>query len=675
LKPGAFFTIAREGTVAAAKADDTYSTSLNFLGTGVWVESKAGKKIDSVGIYHLNEMDSSLDVPSPCTNGISLVTFQPDRILAETYHRVAFTGVDARDFSPAVSSLATEPSPSAKRQSSPDPAAEAHGTAKDGETARVATDLVGEAAFVPLVPTAVWSGFSEGGALTSEKGDGESRIAASIAELPADGITPVLTDTGYRYPYFRFALPERSTKSTGSGTFVAHGKAMPGQEIQLSSWNNDKSVWKQLSVADADADGAFEVSGTIPASAGQHPLVLLQAGPRTEKRFDENANGEFENPANYDLAISHITDTQYLTEAYPELYDNVAKWIVDNAETRKIAFATHTGDMVQNWVDPNQPTDRAILEFERASESEAILDKAGIPNSVLPGNHDSMRGMDETLFNTYFGPDRYAGTAWYQGSIGVGDNSSNFSTFERAGAKFLMLSISYGFGERELKWATKVVESHPDFNVVISTHEHVTPKGVAESPTHSASKRWLSRGDLLWDQVIAPHRNVVLVLSGHYHGVGEIRTEDAGGIPGHSVVELVADYQEFRTETGERATGFQRLLQIDLSAGAVSVNTFSQRLNASASYPYDYMQFLPETGLSNWPANGRPWNIIARGLQNRYDASDDEFVAKVQFEYTKSLSVSAIGYVPDPAETDGSARGSRPQENDFAGRALPSPVF
>ena len=83
------------------------------------------------------------------------------------------------------------------------------------------------------------------------------------------------------------------------------------------------------------------------------------------------------------------------------------------------------------------------------------------------------------------------------------------------------------------------------------------------------------------------------MLSGHFHGLGRIVTEDAGGIEGHTVVEMVADYQEFRTHSGERSTGFQRLLQLDLAGGRIAVDTFSSNLGAHASFPYDYEQFVP----------------------------------------------------------------------------------
>ena len=145
---------------------------------------------------------------------------------------------------------------------------------------------------------------------------------------------------------------------------------------------------------------------------------------------------------------------------------------------------------------------------------------------------------------------------------------------------------------------------------------------------------------------IAPNRNVIVVLSGHFHGLGSIVTENAGGIPGHTVLESLADYQEFRTHTGERATGFARLLQFDIGADRVGVDALSSTLGAMTSYSYDYEQFRPDNGSESTASNDRPWRIIADGLQSRYTAADDHFTVDIALQYpkaviTRGLSVTA----------------------------------
>lgn len=616
LGPGKTWLMARAGTVEARRSAATFDTSFNFLGSGAWVADSTGQRIDSVGIFAANEMDHDNVTASPCSKGIALTTYQPDRLEGESFRRSRFTGIDADDF------VAARASPGQI-----DEVAVADALATVGAPPVIAPREVRDMASPAGKPArviAAWSGVSEG-PLSQLAGENERAI-------DPDSHDP-MADSAWGSPYQRFEL-ERGTLEVGSAIQWS-GLATGRSEVQLSVWNGTE--WKLIGV-ETPVNGAVVIGGVLDSVDPAQPLyVLAQLGPRTKTTLAAAPDEAPEHPDDYDFAISHITDTQYLSESYPGVYAQATSWIAANASARKIAFATHTGDLVQNWVDPAQNELRARREFSRASTAQAILDDAGVPNSVLPGNHDNKRGVSNALFNEYFGPERYRGHPWFGGTIAPSDNSANFSTFERDGAKFLMLSLPYAFGEREIEWALEVVQRHPRHNVVLSTHEHVTPDS-----SRSSDSRWVSRGDELWERVIAPNRNVVVVLSGHFHGIGQIRTEDAGGIEGHDVVELLADYQEFRTHSGERATGFQRLLQIDLASSTIAVDTFSVKLAASSSFEFDYPQFVPDAGGAGDLSNARPWNIVSAGTQGRYDASDDEFHASVNFQYSKSLETMGI---------------------------------
>ena len=640
LAPGATFVAARAGTI---DADASYDVSLNFLGTGIWIENARGQRVDSVGVYAMNEMDASHLTLSPCTKGMPLTTYQPDRTLGETFQRTRFTGSDQDDFvvAPATPGVIDE-------HPWVDPTLRVSGEVK------VYPEPVEPVETLPANTTDAtvlehWSGVSDT-PLTTEVGANEVISTGSIR------------DEAWAYPYERILL-DASALVAGSRVFWT-GSTVGRNELQLSVWSPATSGWRLL---DAGAGDSIQLSGTLEQNEldGGRVALLVQDGPRTQATLTGVVDGSLEDPGNYDFAISHITDTQYLTESYPEVYAQALSWIADNAESREIAFATHTGDLIQNWVDPDQGEDRARVEYERASDIQSILDDAGVPNSVLPGNHDNKRGVDASLFNEYFGPSRYPDSV----SITPDDHSSNYTLFEHDGAKFLMLSLGYGYGEGEIAWASTVVTEHPDYNVVISTHEHVTPLTLIEEAHRSVNSRWISHGQDLWDRVIAPNRNVVIVLSGHFHGLGKIETENAGGIEGHDVVELLADYQEFRTHDGERATGFQRLLQLDLASQTVAVDTFSATLNESSSFEHDYPQFVPDTGLSTSPSNMRPWNIVAIGTQDRYTEDDDEFTASAGFQYPKQVATSSVATappVPTPTDTATNAGSSRDWLDYFA---------
>jgi hypothetical protein len=623
LRPGQTYLVALTGTPDAATARATTETGFDFAGTGVWIADANGERVDSVGVYAVNEMDASIVTLSPCTKGRALTTFQPDRVLGETFQRTRFTGVDADDF-------VTAPATPGRIDNLPwvDPTTRVAGVVESVERDAPPAVRSMPAAAQSVSVLEAWAGATEGEELADYSVPSEVALDATA---PAE-----VTDSAWAYPYQRFVL-DASDYSVGD-TISWLGSAAERTEIHLSVWTG--SEWRR---ADTGA-GLLEATLEEGEIAGGQISILVQNAPRAQPTMSTDLDGELEKPSTYDLAISHITDSQYLTEAYPEVYAQLVSWIADNADARKIGFVTHTGDLIQNWVDPNQERERARAEYQRASAVQSILDDAGIPNSVLPGNHDNKRGVDNSLFNEYFPPSRYADAPSYAGSIAPNDNSSNFSTFEQAGAKFLMLSLPYAYGEHEIAWAKTVVTSHPEFNVIISTHEHVTPKSTFENAHLSSNSRWVSRASDLWDEVIAPNRNVILVLSGHFHGIGQLVTKDAGGIPGHDVVELLADYQEFRTHTGERATGFQRLLQFDYASSTVAVDTFSVRLGESASYPYDYQQFKRDTGRTTVLSNLRPWNLVAAGTQDRYTQQDDEFQATVHLQYKKSVATTAIGW-------------------------------
>ncbi len=359
-EPGEVFLAARAGTPAAELADVTYEASLNFLGTGVWLEDAAGTRIDSVGVFAQNEMDASNVVDSPCTKGTALTTYQPDRMLAETFQRAAFSGDDAHDFvvaeqTPGVIDLLGYVDPTV-RVASIAPAA----TSFDRVRLHARMEEWVQNATAPATVIETFSGVSAV-PLTSLVGSHETSDGADAA------------DSGFGLPYQRIVL---DAAGLAEGSVVEwSGRTVGRNELQFSVWS--AGAWRLLDAAtsaDPDAGAPVILAGSligadiVAGTDGSSTVTLLvQDGPRTEPTISSGIDGALEDPADYDFAITHVTDTQYLSESYPEVYTQLISWIADQAADRKIAFATHTGDLVQNWVDPNQSEDRARIEFERAS--------------------------------------------------------------------------------------------------------------------------------------------------------------------------------------------------------------------------------------------------------------------------------------------------------------------
>jgi 3',5'-cyclic AMP phosphodiesterase CpdA len=633
LPPGRSIVIAAEGTVT--DADLRFARPLDFLGTGALVETADGDIADRVGIFYVNEMDESIEPPSPCTNTVSLVTFQPDRVLGESFHRIARSGVDLNDFVTAAATPGQTFTATARdsgiagwRSRPPVAPATTSTPASGSQPSAVIGDGLDESD--PEAESLIARVVS--GTTGPEPARDWALTAESVREASDAGFVDVSV-AGFDYPALRLELAEPVT-----GQVDWSGVVSPRHRVVLSAWNAADNAWVIVGEAIAATNGDVTVGG----ETAQTSALLVQVLPSVRSDADLAPNGEFERVDDIDASIVHLTDTQYLTEGYPEEYERMTQWIVDLAQQRDVAAVVHTGDLVQSWVDPDQSDARARIEFERASAAQSILEEAGLVTTVLPGNHDTKRGIDSDLYNEYFGPDRYAGAPGFVDSIAPDDATSSYTIVQAGPAPVLVLSIGYGYGERELAWAERVVQQHPNHNVVIATHEHLTPLTRWDPSRRATDNRWLSRADELWQRVVEPNRNVVAVLAGHYHGLGAIVTPDAGGIEGHHVVELLADYQEFRTDSGERATGFLRLLQWDLASSRLLVDTYSPRLDATVSAPYDYPQFAIESGVESRPTNSRPWNIVALGAEGRYGVADDEFAVSVTMQYAKTLTMRGV---------------------------------
>jgi 3',5'-cyclic AMP phosphodiesterase CpdA len=649
LDPGDSLVIAAEGT--ATDAAHRFERPLDFLGAGVLIETADGGIADRVGAFHVNEMDESVEPPSPCTNSVSLVAFQPDRVRGESFHRVGRSGVDLADFVTAPASPGSGASPLAAAASDERVQALASRTRATQVAAQPVDSALAPTALIASTPSpatlvveraVVGTTGSEGA--ESWQLDNE-RVVGRGETLAFEDVT--VSADGYAYPAVRLELAEPA-----SGAIEWRGTVSPRHRVVLSTWNKGAAQWTVIGEAIAEQTGAVVVTGEAPVDTA-NDAVLVQVLPAQRTDADLAPNGEFEQVADIDASIVHVTDTQYLSEGYPEEYERIAQWIVELAQQRDVAAVVHTGDLVQSWVDPDQSEARARIEFERASVAQSIMEDAGLVTTVLPGNHDTKRGIHTGLYNEYFGPDRFADAPGFVESIAPDDATSSYTIVQAGPAPVLVLSIGYGYGERELAWAERVVLQHPEHNIVIATHEHLTPLTRWDPSRRATDNRWLSRADELWSRVVEPNRNVVAVLAGHYHGLGAIVTPNAGGIDGHHVVELLADYQEFRTDSGERATGFLRLLQWDLAAGQLLVDTYSPRLGATVSAPYDYPQFALESGVDERPTNNRPWNIVALGAEGRYGVADDEFAVAVTMQYDKVLQMTGLVYgSSDALETE-----------------------
>ncbi|MGZ0153412.1 Ig-like domain repeat protein [Kribbella sp. WER1] len=533
---------------------------------------------------------------------------------------------------------------------------------------------------------------------------------------PLDGKT---VDTGSS----RDVVFQRYDLKAGAGSTLRwEGTIDPKRVVALRAWDSAAQRWVVLTsgrgvagestVLTAGVEQRYVDGGVVHVLVTGEDPFADDLSPRDASAQDDKDH--FEDPASYDFSIAHFTDTQYLTEGaaggtyddwdgvkepsdvmtaeeqaiWAAAYRNEVQWIADNSAGRKIQYAAHTGDIIENdYYDPLAKNPDGSLqrpglneevekELALASSYQEILDKKGVVNQVIAGNHDNQLGVETgpaSRFSKTFSAERYqevakgwpAGAeyhAWDEkvnadGSITPGkDNQNNYVLFSAGGLDFVAVGLSYGVTPQEASWADSVFKRYKDRNGILLSHDYLRP---STNPDGRGAAFSAPDGSPLYKQVVEANPNVFLVLAGHEHGVGTNLKSKVGVTVAHDVVELLADYQFYTVPAGElwpklvdangnidvngdgtpdhKATdrlqfgaSFLRLLQFDVKRAEMHIDTYSPFLNNFGATEYDLRQDGSQT-------------------KPRYNGAEDNLTLPVDLTTRKtSFSTDSLAaYVPN----------------------------
>lgn len=256
------------------------------------------------------------------------------------------------------------------------------------------------------------------------------------------------------------------------------------------------------------------------------------------------------------------------------------QWIVENTTSKNIRVAIHLGDITdangESTVDAGKP-------WEEASDAYALLDKTGLPYSVVPGNHDHDRATiagDEVLqrdvryFEWFFPPSRYP-AAWYVDSFPkvARANRNNAIRFEAGREKFAVISLDMAPEKDAVCWADSLARALPDHHLIVATHCYQgrgAPR--ADSTREGKHQRCALSYNIvgmdgidLWNELLALHSNIALVVSGHIQG-GVSYNQRASLASNEPVHEILVDYQEEKFDGRKHGAGWMRLIELDPEA-------------------------------------------------------------------------------------------------------------
>ncbi len=269
-----------------------------------------------------------------------------------------------------------------------------------------------------------------------------------------------------------------------------------------------------------------------------------------------------------DFTIFVYPDTQSHVDSESEavIFNAMSNYVVAKQTEFNVAFATHVGDIVM--------TASNETEWQRADAAMDILDPAGVPYSVGPGNHD----QNTTLYNQYFGSDRFEGNGHYQGPYATGQNENNYSFFSASGMDFILINLQYNSTSDHWDWADDLLKDYPDRRGIVAQHNIL-----------NVNNSWQSTASQNLYNALKDNPNLFLMLCGHMHSGSDgsaYRLETRTDMdPVHI---LLTDYQDYNSSGN---TGYMRILTFKPATDEIYAQIYSPYVDAYLTDESNYEQF------------------------------------------------------------------------------------
>ncbi|MFC5409473.1 metallophosphoesterase [Larkinella bovis] len=261
-------------------------------------------------------------------------------------------------------------------------------------------------------------------------------------------------------------------------------------------------------------------------------------------------------------------DTQGEVGGNHAMFNSRIKWVVDHKDSLNIPMVLHVGDLV-NFDNYDH--------FEVASKGYDVFDAHHIPYAITLGNHDTEAvgfnsgsaapgNVNQNLrktrkFNSYFPVSRFT----HQRGRYEADKSDNaYYTFKVGKTNWLVLTLEFCPRMGPINWAGDIIKEYFNYNVIILTHYHLTPKG--EIDTRNAGYGDFSP-QVVYDRLIKKHANIRFVLSGH---VMSSALKVDTGEHGNKIYQILQNYQN-----DDMGGGYIRMLSFDIDKKTVSASMYS----------------------------------------------------------------------------------------------------
>lgn len=276
-----------------------------------------------------------------------------------------------------------------------------------------------------------------------------------------------------------------------------------------------------------------------------------------------------------------LPDTQYYAAGYPNVFHQQTSWIVAQKSLLNVDVVLHVGDLVDADI---------AAEWTVADPAMRTLDKAKIPYTIVPGNHDYASADRKTMMSNYFSP---ASMPWVGGTMEPGQIENNYMLVDIGPQKWLVVGIEFGARDSVVEWADRVMKTYAQYPAILVTHAYLYADNTrydinvgGTDSNASAYQYWnpqyygytaasgINDGEAMWRKIVQPNSNVKLVFCGHMSGAARLTSTRPDGTTVH---QMLSDYQWLDGENF--GFGYLRVVKLDWDAKKIDVQTYSPYLN------------------------------------------------------------------------------------------------
>ena len=268
------------------------------------------------------------------------------------------------------------------------------------------------------------------------------------------------------------------------------------------------------------------------------------------------------------FTIPVFPDTQSEVGGNHAMFTSRISWVTDHRDSLNIPMVLHVGDLV-NFDNYDH--------YEVASKGYEAFDANHIPYAIALGNHDTEAvgfnsgsaapgNVNQNLrkthkFNAYFPVSRFSNQ---RGRYEPDKSDNAYYTFKVGDTNWLVISLEFCPRMGPINWAGDIANEFFNYNVIIITHYHLTPKG-------EIADRNAGYGDfspqVVFDRLVKKYANIRFVLSGH---VMSSALKVDTGENGNKVYQILQNYQN-----DDLGGGYIRLLNFDIDKKTISASMYS----------------------------------------------------------------------------------------------------